>query len=101
MAPTASPGFRQWGRRIRHCHLKDAIGLPGRDGDTFVFPLLGEGLVPWKDFFTTMHQIGYRGAYSVEFESFNYARRILGNDMLAAARLSWDSVQRLLADVNV
>jgi sugar phosphate isomerase/epimerase len=91
---------QQLGRRIRHCHLKDAVGLPGRDGDTFIFPLLGEGLVDWKAFFIAMHQIGYTGTYSVEFESFNYARRILNNDMLAAARLSWDCVQRLLASVD-
>ncbi len=88
--------IRQWGPRIRHCHLKDAIGRPGHDGDTFMFPLLGEGLVPWQDFFTAMREVGYKGTYSVEFESFNYARRILNGDMLAAARLSWDCVQRLL-----
>ncbi len=90
--------IRQWGKRIRHCHLKDAIGRPGHDGDTFMFPLLGEGLVEWKDFFRTMRDIGYTGAYSVEFESFNYARRILKNDMLAAAKLSWDCIQRLLPE---
>ncbi len=43
-----------------------------------------------------MRRIGYQGAYSVEFESFNYAKQILNNDMLAAARLAWDCVQQLL-----
>lgn len=87
---------RQWGPRIRHCHLKDAIGVPGRDGDTFMFPLLGEGLVDWSAFFVAMREIGYGGVYSVEFESFNFARRVLHGDMLAAARLSWENIQRLL-----
>ena len=28
---------RQWNKRIRHAHLKDAIGRPGYDGDDFMF----------------------------------------------------------------
>jgi len=32
---------KEWGRKIMHVHLKDAVGTqePGR----FIFPLLGEG----------------------------------------------------------
>jgi sugar phosphate isomerase/epimerase len=87
----------QWGKRIRHAHLKDAAGRPGHDGDTFIFPLLGEGLVDWGAFFAAMRDIGYDGFFSVEFESLSYWRRVLGGDMVAAARLSWELVQALLS----
>jgi sugar phosphate isomerase/epimerase len=87
--------IRQWGNRIRHCHLKDAAGLPGRDGDTFVFPLLGEGLVDWQAFFCSMASIRYQGFYSVEFESLQYLNRVLNGDIVAAARLSWKAIQQL------
>jgi sugar phosphate isomerase/epimerase len=88
----------QWGSRIKHSHLKDSIGLPGHDGDTFIFPLLGEGQVDWGAYFDAMEGIGYDGFYSVEFESFFYYNRVLKGDMLAAARISWDSIQALTAD---
>ena len=44
--------IRQWGHRIVHCHLKDAVGISQRPGE-FLFPLLGEGLVDWSAFFNT------------------------------------------------
>lgn len=87
--------IRQWGRKIKHCHLKDSAGRPGHDGDTFIFPMLGEGQVDWKAFFAALEEIGYRGFCSVEFESFFYYERILKGDMLAAARTSWDLIQAL------
>ena len=87
---------KQWGPRIRHSHLKDSAGLPGHDGHTFIFPLLGEGQVDWTGFFDAMADIGYDGFYSVEFESFSYYRKVLHGNMLAAARISWDNVQALL-----
>lgn len=89
--------IRQWGQRIKHVHLKDSAGVPGQDGETFIFPLLGEGQVNWKGFFAAMQEIGYAGFYSVEFESFFYYRNILKGDMLAAARLSWELIQALLS----
>ena len=88
----------QWGPRIKHSHLKDSIGVPGHDGETFIFPLLGEGQVDWRSFFEAMGEIGYTGFYSVEFESFSYYHRVLKGDMLAAARISWDSIQALIGD---
>jgi sugar phosphate isomerase/epimerase len=87
---------KQWGPRIRHCHLKDSVGTPGQDGDTFIFAMLGEGQVDWKAFFAAMRDIGYRGFYSVEFESFNYFSRVLKGNMLEAARMSWLQIQALL-----
>ncbi len=44
--------IRQWGHRIVHCHLKDAVGISQRSGE-FLFPLLGEGLVDRSAFFNT------------------------------------------------
>jgi sugar phosphate isomerase/epimerase len=86
---------RQWSEQIGHVHLKDAVGLP-TPGE-FVFPLLGEGRVDWKAFFTALAEIGYRGFCSVEFESFAYYERILRRDPEAAARISWQQVEALLA----
>ena len=87
---------KQWGSRIKHSHLKDSVGLPGHDGETFIFPVLGEGQVDWQAFFDAMEEIDYTGFYSVEFESFFYYNNVLKGDMLAAARLSWDNIQALI-----
>lgn len=87
---------REWAKKIRHVHLKDVfgrVGIPGRD---FMFPLLGEGLVPWSDFFGSLEEIGYPGFLSVEFESFGYYAHILGSDPLEAARISMFQIERLL-----
>ena len=86
---------RQLAERIRHVHLKDAVGRPGMFGDTFVFPLLGEGVVPWADFFTAVDDIGYEGYLTVEFESWDYYRQVLGSDPVEAARLSLELLGRL------
>jgi sugar phosphate isomerase/epimerase len=86
---------RQWGPRIRHFHLKDAVGRPGMFGETFVFPLLGEGQVPWAGFFAAVEAIGYEGYLSVEFESWEYYRQVLGGDPVAAARLSLELLGHL------
>ena len=86
---------RQWGSRIRHIHLKDAVGRPGMFGETFIFPLLGEGQVPWAGFFAALDDIGYQGHLSVEFESWDYYRQVLGGDPVAAARLSLELLRRL------
>jgi len=86
---------RAWGRkRIHHVHLKDAVGVP-RDGE-FLFPLLGEGRVPWSGFFRALEDIGYDGCCSVEFESFAFHSRVLNGDTEAAARMSYEHVMRLL-----
>ncbi|NLH98842.1 MAG: sugar phosphate isomerase/epimerase [Chthonomonadales bacterium] len=93
------PGWvvRQWGDRIGHVHLKDAVGEPimGK----FVFPLLGEGRVDWPGFFGALDAIGYEGFCSVEFEAFDYYRQILGGDPEAAARISMELVKALTRDM--
>ena len=88
---------KQWGRRIKHCHLKDSVGTPGRDGDTFLFALLGEGQVDWEAFFAAMQETGCSGCCSVEFESFSCYNRILKRNMLEAARISWNQIQELIS----
>ena len=88
--------IRQWGSRIKHAHLKDSAGLPGQDGDTFIFPLIGEGQVDWDAFFAGMQAIGYQGYYSVEFESFYYFDKVLKGDMLKAARISMENIRSLV-----
>jgi sugar phosphate isomerase/epimerase len=85
---------RQWGARIAHVHLKDAVGIP--EMGKFVFPLLGEGNVDWGGFLGALEEIGYAGYCSVEFESFAYLSRVLKGDVEAAARLSFEQVAALL-----
>ena len=87
--------IKQWGKdRIKHVHLKDAVGVV--EGSNFVFPLLGEGKVSWNDFFQSFAEIGYEGTMSVEFESFDYLENILGGDMEKAAGISMDHIQILV-----
>ena len=62
---------KQWGSRIAHVHLKDAIGERPEIGK-FIFPLLGEGRVDWYAFFSALEEIDYTGSCSVEFESDTY-----------------------------
>lgn len=86
---------RQWEKdRIKHVHLKDAVGEQ-TDGK-FIFPLLGEGNVDWKGFCSALHDIDYNGVMSVEFESFKYVERILEGDMEKAAAISIESLHKLL-----
>jgi len=84
---------RQWGKRIAHVHLKDAVGIP--EPGRFLFPMLGEGRVDWKAFFQALDDIGYDGFCSVEFESFAYYQNVMKGDMEAAARISMEQVKAL------
>jgi sugar phosphate isomerase/epimerase len=88
--------IRQWAGTIKHVHLKDVIGRVGTPGQDFMFPLLGEGLVDWRGFFRALEEIDYQGYLSVEFESFDYYSRVLGNDPVEAARLSMAQIECLL-----
>jgi len=88
---------RQWGRdRIKHVHLKDAVGtqIQGQ----FVFPLPGEGFVDWKSFIAAVDDIGYEGVMSVEFESFEYLKKILCNDMEKAAWIAYENFCKLFGN---
>ena len=92
----ASWAVRQFRDKIKHVHLKDVVGVPGESGKSFLFPLLGEGLVDWQSFFQSLDEIGYEGFASVEFESFTYGRQILRSDPVKTAALSMEQVEQLL-----
>lgn len=94
----AAWAVKQLGDRIKHVHLKDVVGVPGEAGKSFLFPLLGEGLVDWKAFFQSLDDVGYEGYASVEFESFTYGRQILKNDPVKTAALSMEQVEQLIAE---
>jgi sugar phosphate isomerase/epimerase len=91
--------IRQWGDRIFHVHLKDCVGVPGGlPGETFTFPLLGEGRVDWSGVFAALDDIGYEGYLSVEFEAFSYYRTVLKGDPAKAAELSMEQCLALLGE---
>jgi sugar phosphate isomerase/epimerase len=87
--------IRQWAsrKRIKHVHLKDAAGTA--DGERFLFPMLGEGRVDWQAFFRALHETGYEGYMSVEFESFHYYDTVLRGDPESAATISMEQIHRL------
>ncbi len=86
---------RQWGKdRIKHVHIKDAIGIP--ELGKFLFPFPGEGRVDWKGMFEALAKIGYEGWLSVEFESFAYHDHVLKGDTMEAARRCMADVKALL-----
>jgi sugar phosphate isomerase/epimerase len=88
--------IKQLGDKIVHCHLKDAVGRPGGlPGETFQFPLLGEGEVPWNEFKISLDEISYSGFLTVEFESFNYYKQVLKSDPRLAARRTKEDVNKL------
>ena len=82
--------------RIAHVHFKDGIGVPQLR--RFVFPLLGEGRVNWRDLFEVLEEINYDGYCSLEYESFRFYRQVLKNDPEAAARLLLEQLGALLAE---
>lgn len=88
---------REWGPLIRHVHIKDVIGVPGADGDQFIFPMIGEGKVDWAEFFAALAAIQYRGWMSVEFESYKYYNTILKCDPAAASAVSMEQLRALEA----
>lgn len=80
---------------IRHVHIKDVAGMPGRDGKEFIFPLIGEGLVDWQAMFKALDAARFRGVMSVEFESYRYYRTILKSDPARASELSMQQLRAL------
>ena len=86
----------QLGATIFHVHLKDVVGKPGMPDENFSFPLLGEGVVPWKPFFNALEKIKYGWFCTVEFEAFRYYQNVLKNNPVQAALTSFTNVQALL-----
>jgi sugar phosphate isomerase/epimerase len=89
--------IKRLGDRIKHVHLKDAIGRAGEEGVDFMFPLLGEGAVNWKDFFGSLKSINFDGYMSIEFESLTYFKTILGGDGTKTAQFAFDEARKLIA----
>lgn len=84
--------------RIKHIHLKDAVGVMGkneRGESNFMFPVLGEGLIDWASFRRGLDKIGYDGSMSVEYESENYLSRYLDGDWERAARETYRVIEKL------
>jgi fatty-acyl-CoA synthase len=52
--------------RLLHVHIKD--GARPQQGDQWPLTLLGDGVVPVRDALIALHQIGYDGWLSVEWE---------------------------------
>jgi sugar phosphate isomerase/epimerase len=91
--------IRNWGKnRIKHIHIKDAVGT--QEEGQFIFPLLGEGMVNWIDFFHALDDIDYQGSCSVEFESFIYAQKILDGDWEKVAQISYDHLAKLINNLE-
>lgn len=86
----------QWKDKIKHVHLKDAVGI--QTGGRFLFPLLGEGEVDWIGLCQGLKEAGYNGVLSVEFESFKYVDSIWGGDWSKAAQNSYDNLKILLPE---
>lgn len=89
--------IKQWQHKIKHVHMKDAVGIPGKFGVDFLFPILGEGGVDWIAFLKALDDINYQGFVSAEFESFKYYTQVLGSDPIKAARIALKSMKELLA----
>lgn len=87
--------IRNLADKIKHVHVKDAVGHPGAIGRDFLFPVLGEGATDWKEFFDALDDAGYDGWMAIEFESFKYMAQVLKNDGMEAARLSMRSYKAL------
>ncbi|MFI5419422.1 MAG: sugar phosphate isomerase/epimerase family protein [Nitrososphaerales archaeon] len=86
---------RRLGKRIQHVHMKDAVGKPGTQNENFMFPMLGEGVTDWKDFFDALNEVGYNGYLSVEFEAENYLRNVWQGDWAKAAEASKMQLDRI------
>ncbi len=89
--------IKQWKHKIKHVHMKDAVGIAGKFGVDFLFPILGEGSVDWLAFLKALDDINYQGFLSAEFESFNYYTQILNSNPMKAAEIALNSMKRLLA----
>jgi len=86
---------RRLGKRIKHVHVKDAVGKPGAQNDTFMFPMLGEGVTDWKDFFDALSEVGYDGFLSIEFEAENYLKNVWQGDWTKAAQASKEQLDKI------
>lgn len=83
------------GNKIKHVHMKDAVGRPGVIGLDFMFPTLGAGAIDWKAFFNTLDRINYTGAITGEYEQFKYMAHVRNNDPRYAAKITYEEMVAL------
>jgi sugar phosphate isomerase/epimerase len=86
---------RRLGDRIKHVHMKDAVGKPGVFGLDFMFPALGAGAIDWKAFLGALDDIGYQGALSGEYEQFKYKAHVRNNDPAYGATVIMEEMTAL------
>jgi sugar phosphate isomerase/epimerase len=87
---------KRLGGRIKHVHVKDVFGKPGTNNETFHFPLLGSGVIDWKEFFTSLKSVGYAGYLTIEFEADAYLRNVWMGDWSKAAAASMEQLGALV-----
>jgi len=87
--------IRELGSKIKHVHVKDAIGVPGTNLDQ-MFPILGSGGIDWVAFFGALEEIGYGQALSGEYEQFKYMAQVLRYDPVAPAQETYQAMRALL-----
>ena len=92
--------IRRFGDKIKHVHLKDAIGRAGEENVDFMFPLMGEGIVNWKDFFASLKAINFNGYMAIEFESLTYFKTVLGGDGVKTAQFAYDEAKKVIASAE-
>ena len=84
------------GNRIKHVHVKDAIGSPGILGQDFAFPFLGEGMVDWHAFLSALRKIEYSGYLSVECENDVYLNNVCDGDWKIIAKTAKARLMKFL-----
>lgn len=83
------------GRALRHVQIKDVFGIPGTEGRHFAFPLIGEGIVPWRAFFDGLDKADYDGPLVGLFEAYGLFEGFLAGDPIAAARVTMERLRLL------
>ncbi len=83
------PLIRAYHQKIYHVHLKDSVILPAQPSNTFGYPTVngkwvqevepGTGTVPLAEGIALLKELGYKGAYSIEFATTDPAicRRVV------------------------
>ena len=87
--------IKRLNKKIKHIHMKDAVGRPGDFGFDFLFPTLGAGAIDWTAFFKALDDINYKGAISGEYEQFKYMAQVRHNNPEFAAQTMFDEMNAL------
>lgn len=85
--------------KIKHVHMKDAVGRPGDFGLDFMFPTLGAGAIDWTEFLKALEEINYSKAVSGEYEQFKYMAQVKNNNPEFAAKTMYEEMSALYNNV--